>query len=524
MLSKSAGVALSFVVAVCILLAYSKMDAQAQDPTHKTGLPVVQDASATDDTPSLSHFDTDIGAQSSGAAIVYTQPPNGALLQQQSSQLGYGQYGSDYDQYVWDNFTLNSTRAITEIVWRGVYNSGGSVGGAVIDFTVGVYTSTAGNTQPDHLNGLLVQYTLGGTAGETPPWTPSGMSASIHDYAFTLPVPFTATAGIKYWVQIEGIQNGLPDWGIVAGTGGNGLHFYAIAGVGDFYFNIASGDAAFTLLGPPVPIAGLSATNDGPTVLGRATTFTATVSAGSDVSYAWNFGDQTTGSGQIVTHTYPHAGLFTATVTATNSVSGPVTATTRITVTEAPITGLSATNDGPTLLGGITTLEASVASGSNVAYTWNSGDGHIRSGRVITHIYPATGSFTAIVTASNSASGPFTATTVVSVTGAEIPVSGLVAANNSPTLWGSVTTLTASVASGSSVVYTWSLGDGQVGNGRVVTHPYPLGVYTAVVTASNSVNTLTASTVVTVTAPQHVYLPLTLKGVGSVRGATRQSH
>jgi hypothetical protein len=73
---------------------------------------------------------------------------------------------------------------------------------------------------------------------------------SQHNYTFALPTPFTATAGVKYWVQIEGIQNGPADWGIVAGSGGNGVHFSAIPGVGDFNFNISPGDAAFTLLGP----------------------------------------------------------------------------------------------------------------------------------------------------------------------------------------------------------------------------------------------------------------------------------
>lgn len=508
MLSRSIRVALFFVVAACIVFAYSKIDARAQDLAHETGLPVVQEARARDDTPSLSHFDTNIGAPSSVAAIVYSQPPNGAFLLQRSSQFGYGQYGSDYDQYVWDNFTLNSTQAITEIVWRGVYNSGGSVGGAVSDFVVSVYTSTAGNTQPDHLNGLLVQYTLGGNAGETPPWTSNGVSASIHDYTFTLPAPFTATAGIKYWVQIEGIQNGPPDWGIVAGTGGNGLHFYAVPGIGDFYFNIASGDAAFTLLGPVAPIAGLSATNNSPSVLGQATTFTATVSVGSGVSYAWNFGDQTTGNGQVVSHIYTGIGSYTAVVTASNSL-GSLTATTAVTITDAPISGLTASNDGPTLLGIPTALSASVATGSNVVYEWSLGDGGLGNGQVLSHTYPHAGLFTATVTATNNVSGPLTKTTVVEIVTTEQPIEGLSATNDSPTLLGGMTTLSASVTAGSTVTYTWNMGDGQVRTGKVVTHYYTgFGIFTAIVTATNSLGQASATTPVTITAPYHTFLPL----------------
>ena len=62
----------------------------------------------------------------------------------------------------------------------------------------------------------------------------------------------------------------------------------------------------------------LTATNDGPTNLGSATTFSATVQTGSNVTYTWSFGDGATDSGPLVTHTYLAPGTFTATVTATN--------------------------------------------------------------------------------------------------------------------------------------------------------------------------------------------------------------
>ena len=43
-------------------------------------------------------------------------------------------------------------------------------------------------------------------------------------------------------------------------------------------------------------------------------------------------------------------GTYTATVTATNS-AGSVVATTAVTITDVPISGLSAANDSPTRLG-----------------------------------------------------------------------------------------------------------------------------------------------------------------------------
>ena len=78
-------------------------------------------------------------------------------------------------------------------------------------------------------------------------------------------------------------------------------------------------------------------------------------------------------------------------------------------------------------------------------------------------------------------------------------IAGLTAQNDGPTGRGNLTTLSAAVTAGSNVTYAWAFGDGTTGNGQVVSHLYPsLGQFTAVVTASNSINTLTASTVVTV--------------------------
>jgi YD repeat-containing protein len=163
-----------------------------------------------------------------------------------------------------------------------------------------------------------------------------------------------------------------------------------------------------------VPIAGLAATNDSPTTLGQLTMLTATVTAGTNVSYEWAFGDGEAGSGSVVTHTYPDAGVCTAVVTASNSVS-VVTATTAVTITDVPIAGLSAVNDSPTLAGWSTTLTATVTAGTNVAYIWAFGDGSTGSGSVVGHTYLDAGVYTAVVTASNSVS-VLTATTTVTIT------------------------------------------------------------------------------------------------------------
>lgn len=180
-------------------------------------------------------------------AVVYSQPADssGSLLQ----SSWWDPNGSDYDQYVWDAFTLQATQVITEIQWRGGYDPAkfGS-GGPVIDFSVAIYPSIAAGIQPDVVNPPLVNYQAGDNAGETSAGTFGG--TPMYNYHFILPTPFQANAGVKYWVQIEAWQHGIPDWGIAAGTGGDGKYFRRIANVGDIYYQIVPGDSAFALLGP----------------------------------------------------------------------------------------------------------------------------------------------------------------------------------------------------------------------------------------------------------------------------------
>jgi uncharacterized repeat protein (TIGR01451 family) len=80
------------------------------------------------------------------------------------------------------------------------------------------------------------------------------------------------------------------------------------------------------------PISGLAAFNDSPTMEGQATNLWATITAGTNVSYAWDFGDLTpVGQGNPTSHIYPAEGVYTATVTASNGVSQQQ-ATTQVTI------------------------------------------------------------------------------------------------------------------------------------------------------------------------------------------------
>jgi hypothetical protein len=81
-------------------------------------------------------------------------------------------------------------------------------------------------------------------------------------------------------------------------------------------------------------------------------------------------------------------------------------------VQDAQITDLTATNSGPRQVGQTVALSATITGGSNVTYAWALGDGGAASGPVVTHAYAGEGIYTAIVTATNSASSSSAQTTV----------------------------------------------------------------------------------------------------------------
>ncbi|NJO06576.1 MAG: PKD domain-containing protein, partial [Chloroflexaceae bacterium] len=122
-------------------------------------------------------------------------------------------------------------------------------------------------------------------------------------------------------------------------------------------------------------LTGLTAENSGPTSLGSATAFSATLETGSNATFVWSFGDGGTATGPNPTYTYANTGTYTATVTARNA-TGTLTAETVVTVEDAPIVGLTAENSSPNLFGQTTDFTATISTGSNVTYTWDFGDGN----------------------------------------------------------------------------------------------------------------------------------------------------
>ncbi len=119
-------------------------------------------------------------------------------------------------------------------------------------------------------------------------------------------------------------------------------------------------------------------------------------------------------SGAVVTHTYAALGVYTAVVTATNSVNSAA-ASTVVTVTDVPITGLSIAVSPSVVVGSPAVFTATQASGTNVAYAWSVDSVAIGSGNPISYTFTVAGTYTVTVMATNSR-GSVTISTLVVAT------------------------------------------------------------------------------------------------------------
>ena len=240
-------------------------------------------------------------------------------------------------------------------------------------------------------------------------------------------------------------------------------------------------------------------------VVGQSLTLTATPSGGvGNATCTWNFGDTTTGSGCLTTHTYTTSGTFTATVTATDILT--VDATTSVTFNVgSALAVILVISANPTELAVSTTFTARATGGSPpyASYNWTFGDGTTATTTTATtnYTYNATGTFSAMVTVTDSTNVTARSTAVSVAVNPRLSVTAV--AGPSPTEVSKVTSFTVMPAGGAGIIIcSWTFGDTTTGTGCSTTHIYAAtGSFTANVTAIDGLGvTATSSVSLTVNA------------------------
>ena len=186
------------------------------------------------------------------------------------------------------------------------------------------------------------------------------------------PVASSTSAVTDLSVAFDGSPSTDPDGTVAAwawdfgdgstGTGRTATHAYKTAGtypvtltVTDDKGATATGKVSVTVTAPVpnvAPTAAISAS-----VAGRAGTFDGSASADRDgtvASWAWDFGDGSTGTGPRATHTYAKDGTYTATLVVTDDDGATGRATSTLTVTAAQ---LAADTFARTVSGGLGTAD-----------------------------------------------------------------------------------------------------------------------------------------------------------------------
>jgi len=175
----------------------------------------------------------------------------------------------------------------------------------------------------------------------------------------------------------------------------------------------------------PAPVASFSMDNDAP-VTGDDVSFTAAGSYdtnGAIISYDWNFGDGSTGTGVDVTHSYSDIGYYIAILTVTDNDGATTVIRHAVDVHEdtgtcgsggggcggldiplAVITGLPSCSGGQT--GVAVEFDGSAsraADGVIVSYRWEFGDGQTGTGVRVSHTYQQSGRYVVTLTVTDDA-------------------------------------------------------------------------------------------------------------------------
>jgi PKD repeat protein/cytochrome c553 len=261
---------------------------------------------------------------------------------------------------------------------------------------------------------------------------------------------------------------------------------------------------------PPVADAGgpYAATVDVPV---RLSGTGSTDPDGSIVSYAWNFGNGTSGSGVSPSATYSAAGTFTVTLTVTDDAGDTDSATASVSVdagAQPPIADPGGPYTGDA--GSAVRFDGSGSrdpDGQVVAYSWDFGDGSSGTGPTPMHTYAASGTYNVSLTVTDSQNLTSVAETTASIAdagGQSPPV-----ANAGGPYAGTVGVALTFDGSRSSdpdndiSIFAWSFGDGNTGSGVGPAHTYAAaGTYEVSLTVTDSMgNSATATTTAQVDDP-----------------------
>ncbi len=135
-------------------------------------------------------------------------------------------------------------------------------------------------------------------------------------------------------------------------------------------------------------------------------------------SYAWNFGDSSTGSGETASHTYAAGGTYTVTLTVTDNLGGTDSTTKQVSVlapNSKPVAAFTSSSDE--LDASFDGTGSSDPDGTIDSYAWDFGDQTTGSGAEPDHRYAAPGAYSVKLTVTDNRGGTDSITKQVTISG-----------------------------------------------------------------------------------------------------------
>ena len=204
---------------------------------------------------------------------------------------------------------------------------------------------------------------------------------------------------------------------------------------------------------------------------------------------------------QSPSHTFTTAGTYNVVLTASDSNGGSSTKQTTITVNQAPVT-LAADFTASTTTGNAPlNVQFTDKSTGASSLSWNFGDGLTSNQQSPSHTFSTAGTYTVVLTASDSNGGSSTKQTTITVTGTPVILTADFTAStttgNAP-----LNVQFTDTSTGSPTSWFWNFGDGQTSNQQSPSHTFSTaGTYNVVLTVSDSNNQYRKQMTITVNAP-----------------------
>lgn len=217
---------------------------------------------------------------------------------------------------------------------------------------------------------------------------------------------------------------------------------------------------------------------------------------GDTLSFAWDFGDGGTATGERPTYTYPGAGSFEVRLVVNDGQVDSEASVTSATITEPPMNVAPTADPGGPYFGepGIAVaFDGSLSSDPNgdpLTYSWDFGDGAMGEGVAPTHAFAGDGEYIVSLTVSDDKNANSTATTTATI--ATPPANSAPTADAGGPYSGVAGTGIDFSAAGSSdpdndaLTYSWDFGDNTTGDGVAPNHAYvAAGNYRVVLVVSD---------------------------------------